>query len=420
MRRLSRLFSRWLLRFAVVVLVVGLAAPHLWAWHHLREARAALGRYHPDDARKSLAICLRTWPDRPDLLFLASRAARQSGDIVNADAMLRACQRANGGTSDEIAFEWALLQATAGNVEEVEEYLVRQTDRDPRAGPLAWEAITQGYLRVYRSPDAMRVLDHWLTVDPDNVRALELRGQTYVAGKGGVRGAEDFRRVLERDPSRDDTRRRLIRVLLNLGGYSEALPHLEWLGRKYPGDPEVASGLARCLFMNERRSEAWQVLDAALAQHPDDPGLLLVWGNLARIEQRLPEAERVLRRVVELRPEDYEAQQDLGRVITQQPGREEEGKARLQLAEKVKDRSERLGELRSRRLPARPLDPGLHVEMGVLLMQSGQEEQGAVWLARALSLDPNYRPAHAALAMYYAARGDTAQAEAHRRAAGPR
>ena len=87
------------------------------------------------------------------------------------------------------------------------------------------------------------------------------------------------------------------------------------------------------------------------------------------------------------------------------------------MAEAVRERSERIGELQSRKLAEQPLDPALHVEMATLLIRSGQTELARSWLQSALALDAKFRPAHAALADLYAKEGRTDLAEEHRKLA---
>jgi Tfp pilus assembly protein PilF len=55
--------------------------------------------------------------------------------------------------------------------------------------------------------------------------------------------------------------------------------------------------------------------------------------------------------------------------------------------------------------------------MGTPLLRNGHKSAGESWLRSALGLDPNYRPAHAALAEHYKAEGDEARAAEHRRQA---
>jgi predicted Zn-dependent protease len=399
-----------------VVAVLCLIAPQAWAWYQLRAAHKALAKYHPDEARAALTACSRVW-DRPSVHLLACRAAWQAGDLGAAVAELRAAQQLTGAT-DETAFEWALLQAAGGNVREVEEYLQRRADQNPAAGPLVWEALAVGYLRIYRTLDAMSCLNHWLKREPDNVRALELRGQTYVTGRGVVRGTDDFRRVLERDPTRRATRWRLAEALVSLGGYEEAVGHLEVFSRDAPDDPKAAALLARCYFFVGRQDDARRLLDDTLARHPDDGLCLRTRGQFALIDKQQAEAERWLRRAVAAMPEDHQSHWLLFEALRQQ-GKLEEAKEQNRRAEEVKERVSRLTELQSRKLAEFPLDPAVHYEMGMILVQTGRGEVGERWFLTALELDPNHRPSHAALASYYESRGEREKAAFHRARAAP-
>jgi tetratricopeptide (TPR) repeat protein len=380
---------------------LGLAAPHAWAWWKLSAARAALENHHPEEARRSLTACERVWGGRASVRLLACRAARQDGDPEAAAGELREAQRLLGGATEETAFEWALLRAATGNVREVEEYLQRQAERSPEeAGPLVWEALVVGYLRVYRTLDAMSCVNLWLKREPNNVRALELRGQTYVTGRGVVRGAEDFRRVLELDPNRKDTRRRLADAALALGGYEEAAQHLEMLAKDSRDDPTIAANLARCYALLQRTDDARRVIDAAVAKHPEDGLCRRTRGHIAILDQRFADAEADLRRAVERMPWDYQAQNLLFQALSHQ-GKVEDAKSQLKHAEKVRDLAERLADLQSRKLAEFPLDPALHYEMGTLLIETGRGEVGVLWLQSALQLDPNHKPSQSALAAYY-------------------
>jgi predicted Zn-dependent protease len=409
---------RGAVRAVVVLAVIALLGSQGWAWAQLRAARAALAKHHPNEARASLAACARVWGFRPTVRLLAARAAWQDGDLEAATSELRAGQRLIGSATDDTALEWALIQASAGNVREVDAYLQRRAEQDPSTGPLVWEALAVGYLRVYRTLDAMSCLNHWLARDPDNVRALELRGQTYVTGRGVVRGTEDFRRVLELDPTRRSTRWHLIEALLALGGYEEAVPHLEVFARESPDDPKAAALLARCYFFVGRRDEARALIDATLTRHPDDGLCLRTRGQFALMDDQKVEAERWLRRAVAAMPEDHRSHWLLFEALRQQ-GKMEEAKEQNRIADEVKDRSTRLTELQSRTLAEFPLDPAVHYEMGSLLIRSGHADVGERWMLTALQLDPSFRPAHAALAALYEGRGDRAKAEFHRARAAP-
>jgi tetratricopeptide (TPR) repeat protein len=408
---------RFLAVLLAVVLAVGLGAPHAVAWYHLRSARSALERYRPETAQSHLERCLRTWPNSVQAHLLASRAARQSGDFAEADRHRRACQRLLGDTRDDVALEWALLQAANGNVREVEEFLQAQAGEDLPHARLVWEALSEGYTRIYRIRDALACLDHWLTLDPDNLRARELRGLAFHIGKSAHRGAEDLRWVLEKDDTREATRWRLVLCLLDMGNYDEARPLLERIERHKPGDPEVLVLLARCHNMLDRPQQARDILEAVLKAHPDHAPALRTRGQLALADSQPARAEVWLRQAVRLSPGDYQANYLLLQALQQQ-NKTEEARKQKRITEELRDRAERLGQLRSRTLSEHPLDPALHYEMGMLLMRAGHPRVAENWLQSALSLDADYRPAHAALADHYESQGDAERAASHRRRAG--
>ncbi|MFL5342814.1 MAG: tetratricopeptide repeat protein [Gemmataceae bacterium] len=413
-----RLLSwRLLLVLAVAGAAVVVAATQGKAWYHLHQARSELSRYHPDRARGHLEHCLRTWPNSVPAHLLASRAARQTGDFEVADRQLREAQRLSGGSTPETALEWAMFNAAGGNLGEVEEFLQRQAGEHPEQAPLIWEAVADGYVRVYRPLDAINCLELWLATDPHNVRALELRGQAYQSGKQTRKAADDFRRVLELDPDRPATRWRLVVCLLDAGGYAEALPLLERLDRERPDDPEVQMRLARCLYFVDRADQARQMLDAVLERHPDHWLSLRTRGQFANSDGQPERAEAWLRRAARLAPDDYQTQFFLAQALQSQ--NKPEAAAQQKLAEETKERAERLGELQSRKLYERPNDPALNCEMGVALMRGGRLKEAEGWLLKAVNLDPKYAPAHAALVELYERQGDHERADEHRQQAKP-
>ncbi len=314
-----------------------------------------------------------------------------------------------------MAFEWALLQAVDGNVSDVAEYLQQKADADPSVQRIVWEALTEGYLAVYRANDAFTIAQQWVSRDPDDLRALELRGQAAIQGRGrGLAiGADDLREVLKREPTRIRARAMLSITLLDLGLFDEAIPELERLTRDQPDQPDHRVRLARCLKMTNHPDEAVKLLDAVLQSNPDHGLALRARGQFALSDLRLAEAETWLRRAAEVLPNDYQTQYLLYQAL-QQAGYATEATEQLKRSETVKQQSTQLADLRTRRLAERPLDPALYTEMGSLLVKTGNTEQGLRWLDVALSLDPGFRPAHEALALHFEKVGNTERAAFHR------
>jgi tetratricopeptide (TPR) repeat protein len=399
-----------------VVVLAGaawLGGPHLWAWYHVRAARSALEQYHAAEARTHCDACLKVWPDSVGTHLLASRAARQADAFEDSDQHLRQAQRLVHGTSDEIVLEWALLRAAGGDLADVEDYLHGRADREPARAPVIWEALAQGYLRMYRILDALNVLERWLERQPDNVQALSLRGNLWRQVKQAQKAAPDYRRAVELDPTREEDRWWLAVSVLEFGRYEEALKHLEVVQRSRPGDPEVLVRMARCHDGLGQAEQARQLLDAVLAEHPDHGPALWVRGQMLLANGQLADAEPWLRRAVAATPHDYAPNWALSECLRRQ---HKEAEAREQAArvEELKAEGERLADITHREMTVRPRDPALHAEMGTLLLKAGQREMGERWLLSALRLDPLYRPAHEALARFYAEHGQPEQAALHR------
>ncbi|MDW8244555.1 MAG: tetratricopeptide repeat protein [Thermogemmata sp.] len=401
-----------------IVLMAGLLVPQGWAAWQWQRAQQELAAWRPWNAREALQVCLRLWPwsRLSSVHLLYAQAARQQDDCETARQHLHRAQALRGGADDLTALHWALLEASAGNVFETEDYLQKQADRWPEWRPLIWEALAVGYLRLSRLPDAMSVLEHWLKREPDQVRALELRGQTYIAGQGVSRGVEDLKRVLELAPDREHTRWKLAEALIALSSYEAAAGHLEILRQRWPDDPTLLAHLARCYNMLGRTAEARQLLEEALHRQPNHPLCLRTKAQLALSQAEGPDAATAvaaLREVVRQRHTDYLAQQLLFQAL-QLTGDTEAAKQQLAVVEALRERQARLSELQTRRLPQQPLNPALHYEMAVLLLQNGQEDAAENWLKTAISLDPHYREAHATLAQLYERRGDLIRADLHR------
>lgn len=405
-----------LIALAILAGAVAVAWPHFWAWRHLAAARAAVERYHPDEARRQIDACLAVWPDSIEAHLIAARAERLAGDFPKAEDHLRECQRLQKTPSEATVQEWALYHAAAGDLDDVEGYLQETIRRDPgRAGPIR-EALAEGYLRVYRIRDALNLLQDWLAAEPDEVQALTLLGNLYWQVSAPGSAADQYRRVLELDPSRREARERLAVGLLEVGRYDEALKHLEALRQSDPDDADTQVRIARCQERLDRPEEARATLDAVLSKHPDHGPALRLRGQMLLQDGKPAEAEDWLRRAARAQPDSYEANWSLYECLQKQ-GKDEAAKAPLARAEALKARTERLNEIATREMSARPRDPALHCEIGKLLLQRGMKELGERWLLSALRLEPHYKPAHAALADYYREQGDAEKADLHRRAA---
>lgn len=414
---MRRLFERPL-RTLIVLGVVAAASPFLWAGYHWYAGRTALQRYHSAEARDHLSKCLRVWPwsRSSSTHLLAARAARRDGDFAEAARHLRICQDTLHDNSAETILEWAMLHASAGDLDAVEEYLKEQFRKDPANAPLILEALSEGYLRLYRIADALRCLDEWLTHDPDNVQGLFVRGNVYRQVRSSQEAAKSYRRVVELDPDHEEARWRLAVALLDIGRYREALEHLEVIQKRRPDDDEVKVRLALCRHQVGQGREARAMLDEVIARQPEHGLAVRTRGQLALLDSQLAEAEPWLRQAAQLLPYDYKTQFFLWDCLQKQDKVKEAETQRLSM-DKLKDRRQRQSEISTHLMSQKPNDPALQCELGKLSLQLGETESGLNWLRSAVRLDKSYVPALEALADYYQQSGDTEQAEEYRQQA---
>jgi tetratricopeptide (TPR) repeat protein len=377
---------------------VALAGFQAWVWYHLGAAREAVARYHNPQAVRSLKVCLRFWPDDPEVLLLAARAARRAHVYNDAALSLEKYQKVRG--LDEAGSLELLLLSAERDVDSVADVCRRSVEENRPEAPLILEAVTNGYLRQYRLPQARACLDRWLQLQPDNPQALYIQGQMHLDFEYDVNAAADsYRRAVQLDPEHEEARVGLAVALLELKDYRGAAEQLEYMRRAQPDNLRVRVGLADCRDALDDQAEALRLVDGVLAEEPQYGPALALRGRLALEAGDHAAAESWLRRALALDPNDHQARYNLILCLLHN-GEAEEGARQQQDLKQREDDGKRLHEIIVHDMTQKPHDPALHCTVGQLLLRSGRREEGLYWLHSALQLDPQYVPAHQALAEY--------------------
>ena len=147
-----------------------------------------------------------------------------------------------------------------------------------------------------------KTAEGWLAQIDDPQRAIEVqtRRATLLARQGRINEArETVRRTPERKP--EDARAKLVAE-------------------------------ASVLREVKRWSDAYGVLDAASKQFPDDADLIYEQAMMAEKMQRLDDAERLLRRVIEIKPDNAHAHNALGYSLAERGVRLPEARLLIQRA----------------------------------------------------------------------------------------
>src|SRR5262249_20348715 len=159
----------WLLLTLVLLAGGVFAGVHIWAWYHFSAGQADLAQYHNESARAHLKQTLRVWPHSAAAHLLAARAERRARQRAQAAQHIDERRKwADDALAAEASFEWALLRASMGDLRTTEESLQARLLSRPEEAPLIWEALAEGYRRSYRMPEALKCLNTWVHLYPDN------------------------------------------------------------------------------------------------------------------------------------------------------------------------------------------------------------------------------------------------------------
>jgi tetratricopeptide (TPR) repeat protein len=398
-----RLVSCRRLLLAAVVLgltatALVLARPYLRAWYHFRAARAELQRYHTPQAIRHLRVCRDIWPNDPDVLLMAARAARRARIYSDTERLLW-MYREIRGRDEAFVFEHLLLAAEC-RVDQVSDQCWGYLEQGHSDAPLLLEALTRGYLRQYRLGQVRLCLDRWRQLQPDNPQALYLEGLYLLDYVHAISTAADcYRRALELDPDHEEARLGLAVALVMGKSFAQAAEHFERLRQCQPDNPRVQVGLAECLDGLGETAEAVRLVDDVLAGQPASAPALSLRGQLALKNGQWAESESWLRQALRHKPLDHRARYSLILCLEKSGQQEEAQRQRRQLQQMEEDVS-RFNEIVTKKIAQRPTDPALHCTLGQLLLRAGQREEGIRWLQSALRLDPRYTPARQALEDY--------------------
>ncbi len=381
------------------------------AAYQVREADRALEHQNYKVARTHLEEALKMRPNSPTLHLRLGRVCRQQGMLLDAEAHLKALRRLEGQT-EAYQLEILMLQAEGGNLDEVYNKLyVYVKENRPEQG-LVLESLVISLLNreLYRSAGSYAM--QWIAKDPDNVQALYYLGVTKLNNGAAEDAVELLRRALRRDESRDNVRTALGMALIDINSFDDGAKQLEISLEHQPKDAFTTVGLAKCYMGKGQVQKAADLLDRALNDNPKSASLLTERGKIALIMGQPKEAYVWLSKALEIEPKNalalYQMEvclSDLGR--TQDAARMREARVATEKA------MMRVEEIISRELPAHTTPALLH-ELGVLLVANGREDNGMVWLYKALEQDPQYQPTLMYLAEHFEGKGDMQRAREFR------
>src|SRR5262245_19827353 len=415
-RRRSAVFG------GAIALIAVAAVAGYFAWRHYSARslfQAALDAYRRREwmeANERIQDYLHSRPENPGGLLLAARVSRRLKRSNDARNLLDACEGAQGGETQEIRIERALLRLQRDDLS-VEEFL-REAARDPALAGEILDPLSEALIRDLRLAEAHACLGDLLRLDPDNFDMLVRHAYTAEAQTWYSVEVDSLQRAIKLRPDANETRLSLAQALIASASYPEARRHLNELRQKEPKNPAVAFALARCLAYHGEKEEAARLLDDLLAAEPQNPLLLGERGWVSLELDRPAEADPFLRRARSLAPPDKALLTRLANCL-RLLGKEDEARQCRDEAERLLAATQKTSDLTSRIRDEKPAAPELYCALATAYVQLGREREALLYFQKALEKNPKYHPAHEALARLYESHGEVEKAALHRRLLGP-
>ena len=397
-----------------------LLAVAVGGWHGVRitrghlalgRAEEALSRYDFAAAREHARAAADLRPRHPPVWLVAARAARRDGDTTEARLHL-ARYRDLAGSTPEGRLERSLLDAQLGDIERDVYDLMAKADAGHPATEEILEALAVGSVHVYHFDKAGFWVHHLLARFPKNPVGRLIRARMDdVLGKR-ERATAGCRELLADFPDHREARVLLAGLLFRAQQFEEAAELYDGLRREQPGDLRFLLGLVRCRVRMGRADLARPLVRELEEQFPDQSEALLEAGRFALADDRVAEAEQLLRRAVALAPNDHEVHYQLG-LCLERAGKGEEARYHFDRFKQVEADLVRMDAL-LKAVVTHPRDPAPRREAGLICLRNGQAAEGLRWLNGALEVAPDDKATHAALADFFAAQSDPGRASYHR------
>lgn len=302
----------------------------------LLEAKMLTELSRSREAAELLQDALRSQPESHNLRLNYGRALIRAGDLNAAEREFQTLVK-KLPQDDGLRLSLALIAFDNRHDELAARELTRLRDseshRDEARYYLGMLALRQG-----KKPEALAAFEE---VEP---------GAQYLQAQA------EISRLLVADKQADEARRRLAKARTQTPELRIPLYQLE----------------AELLSEAGKPQDAWQLLDAALREQPEEPQLLLSRAMAAERLNQLDDFEADMREVLRYEPENPSALNALGYTLVDRTGRLDEGEGYILRAHALK-----------------PNDPSIIDSLGWLKFKRGDRNGALIELRRAYALYPD-------------------------------
>ncbi len=382
-------------------------------WRQSR-ARNFLRERDNVEALSELRSALRRDLDNTETLLLLARTHRRLGNLDRVSVLLNHAA-AMGADSGRVERERLLVLAQTGDLRKSEPFLATMLISASEDGPDICQAFVQGFFANVRTKDALDLLDVWEESYPDDPEPIFMRAYLWQSMSQSSQAIPLYAKGLKMDPDQTIMRRRLAEALLHSQKLPEAEAQLAICVQQAPDDAQIRYVLAQCAYERGDFDLAAERIGKALQLAPLHLDARRLKGQLELARGKFDDALRELEEVVKRQPYDTFAREALGRTL-RALNRPDDAKKHLDYVGQAETNMRQLDRLVRESIKV-PHDAELRYEIGTILFRFGPPDDAAKWMKAAIELNPGHRGAHRALAVYFEACGDAANATYHRQLA---
>ena len=211
-----------------------------------------------------------------------------------------------------VRFNLGLTYLQSGQLEKARQALALAVAA-PDGSYLARHYLGVSLLKLNRIPEGIAELDKVVTGHPEDLDAEYTLCSAYIRN----RQLEKAQELIDRAISRQDTAESHLIVgsyYLAAKSYRQALVELKRSQELNPALPELGSSLGGAYALTGSQEMAAELFEQYLRKNPDDFDSLAFLGWLYLEAERVDDAEKLLNRAHQIRPEDLEVEFQLARI----------------------------------------------------------------------------------------------------------
>jgi tetratricopeptide (TPR) repeat protein len=240
-----------------------------------------------------------------------------------------------------------------------------------------WSAAAAHLMAAARADptleEAQLALAEVMTAMGDRASALYQRGFADLASDQPHRALEQFHRMIALAPQRVDGPLMASLAGIQMQGLDLAAAEARRGLERFPGDARLLGRLAEIYVLGRNDAQAVALCEGWWKRDPHAAEPLRLLAQVARGQQRLPDARRFAEQALAQDPANAAACAELSRILAAMPG-PANGRRALKLARQA--------------TASNPREAGSWQQLGVLLHSAGQAEEAAGALLHALEADP--------------------------------